>query len=1202
MEIDSILKTCPATVFTKRNGKGKLRLFENRVKPIKTRFPGFALAVAIMLLVGFHGHAQTTSGTILGAVTDQSGAVIPNTPVTLINTGSSDTRQTMTNQSGFYQFVNVPPGTYRITVRKEGFKTTTREPIDLQVEGSVQIDLTMEVGSQSQSVNVSAATPLIQAETTTLGTVIDQRQTNEIPLNGRNALNLAALVPSVVPLAGAMANQTGSNPFEWGNYQIGGGFSNESITFIDGSPINTGYLNLTGLIPTQDSLQEFKVDTNNLPAEFGHFAGGAINFRTKSGSNELHGGAWEYLRNKVLNANTFFGNQGGLAVPAFTQNQYGFNVGGPVYIPHVYDGRNKTFFFVNWEWFALRQGQTFTETVPTAAEMGGDLSALQTPIYDPLTTCGASPGVVCAPAQAQYNRTQFANAQIPADRLNPTALLYLKTFFPAPNTTGGPLGVNNFVANASVGGNNRQTVVHIDHNFSTKQHLSARYTYWTNDNLPINPLGTGICADRCTELFNVNDFVLADTYTFNPTTILDVNISYMRFVYSRLALLNQFSLTTIGMPAALASQVQYPGPPVMSVSGFDTAGTFSSQGADSTIIEATDNDRISGNLTKFLGNHTLKVGGEFMRGTFNYAQANTSAGIFSFSNGFTAQNPLTGVGGLGLASFLLGYPSSGNITALIPTAGEQLYPAVYVNDDWRFNSRLTVHMGVRWEDNFPWTERHDRMSWFDQTAVNPLLSAAGLNQYPGSVELVNSSLRGSRSNTNNYYRQFAPRLGADFRATNNTVVSLGYGLFWIPTDIAWLLPPNNNPINTFQTPFASSIDNGLTPANNISNPFPGGIVPAPGRDPSFQKDLLGTGVNVAFPNNNPYPYTQQWNVGVQQQISSSFALNIAYGGAKGTHLPFGSVPISQLPDEDLALGNALNTPVANPFYGVISSNYSLGAATIPAGQLLLKYPQYSGVGIAGAFFGDSTFNSLQVKAQKRFARGASINAAYTWAKIMSDTDTQTPWFQPSASSIQDSNNLKAEKSLSSADVRNVGTISYIYDLPVGRGQQYLQNIPRALDYVVGGWGIGGVTTFMSGFPLGFGTNQNLTNSFGGGSRPNYTPGCSKQISGSAQSRLNGWFNTSCFTQPAAFTFGNEPRNDANLTAPGIANWDASLFKKFAVTADGRVNLQFRAEAFNLFNRVQFGYPGLTQGTANFGVVSSQINNPRVLQFSLRAAF
>ena len=1152
--------------------------------------------VVVLLLASIYGHAQSTSGTILGNLTEQSGAVITNTQVTLTNIGTDDTRQWMTNGSGFYQFVSVPPGNYRIMVAKPGFKTITREPVNLQVEGSVQINLSMEVGSPSQKVTVTARTPLIQAGTISLGAVVDKRETDEIPLNGRNPMNLTALVPSVIPEGQAMQNPTGTNPFAWGNYQIGGGMANQSITFLDGAPLNTEYINITALVPTQDSLQEFKVDTNNLSAEYGHLAGGAINFRTKSGTNNLHGSAWEFLRNKVLNANTYFGNQAHLTRPAFTQNQYGFNVGGPVYIPHLYDGRNKTFFFVDWEGFALREGQTFTETVPTAAERTGDLSELATPIYDPNTTCNASLGVACAPGEPLYNRTEFPNEVIPTNRLNPTALLYLKRFFPAPNVTGGPRGVNNFTANASTGGNNYETVVHIDQNVSEKQHISARYTYWTNDNLPINPLGTGICQDRCGETFNTNDFILDDTYSFNSSTILDMRVSYMRFVYARTPLVNTYSLGSLGMPPSLASEIEFPGPPVMSITGFDTAGTFASGGADSTINNATDDDRIAGSLTKFIGNHTLKFGGEFQRGTFNYVQANAAAGTFSFNNSFTAQNPLTNTGGIGLASYLLGYAGGGSAAYVIPVAAEQLYPGVYANDDWRATQRLTLQLGLRWEDDFPWTERHNRLSYFDATAVNPLLAAAGVRQYPGTIDLVSSSTRSSRYNFNNDWKQFSPRLGLAYEVRPNTVFSLGYGIFWLPTDIAGGAP-NGDAINSFNTPYTASINGGLTPANNIGNPFPGGIVPAPGRNPSYQGILLGTGVGEAFPN-SPYAYAQQWNAGIQQQIGSSFVVDIAYGGAKGTHLPFAGQQ-NQLPDQDLTLGKALLASIPNPFYGIINPDYALGAKTIPAGQLLRKYPQYDGVTSSRYNEGDSTYNSLQVKAQRRFSGGASINAAYTLSKLISDTESNTGWLQPNGNGVQDNNNLKAEKSLSAGDVRNRLVLSYVYDIPVGRGQTYLSNASRMVDYAIGGWGLEGITTLQSGFPLFFDTNQNLTGSFGGGSRPNYTAGCPKSTSGGAVARLNHWFNTTCFTQPAAFTFGNETRNDDQLKAPGIANWDSSLFKNFAVDSKGRVNVQFRAEVFNLFNRVQFGYPGQVLGTSNFGIIGSQANLPRILQFALR---
>ncbi len=1173
--------------------------FRRNAKSLSGSYLLLALAILVFYFGGVSAQAQTTAGTIVGNLTEQSGAVLTGTQVTLTNIKTADTRLAVTNQSGFYQFVNVPPGSYRISVDKQGFKQLVREPIELQVSTTIQINLMMQVGSESQKVLVNARTPLIEAETTSLGAVIDQRETNEIPLNGRNPLNLAALVPSVVPQGGAMQNPNGTNIFAWGNYQIGGGMANQSATYLDGSPLNATYDNLLALVPTQDSLREFKVATNNISPEYGKLAGGAIDFTTKSGTNDLHGSLWEFLRNKVFNANTFFSDRAGLPNPPFTQNQYGFNIGGPVVIPHFYDGRNKTFFFVDWEGFGLRQGQTFTETVPTVAERGGDLSALGVPIYDPLSTCGVAGGPPCPPGTPLYTRlTQLNSANLTG--LNPTAVAYMNMFYPLPNTAGNN-GQDNFIANTSTGGNNYQTVVHIDQNVSEKQHISGRYTYWINKNLPINPLGTGICYDRCGETFTTNNGVLNDTYSFNSTTILDVHLSYLRYVYIRTALLNHFNPTSIGWPAY---NFQYPGPPDFWIPSFDPAGIFASAGVDNTIESTGDSDRIAGNLTKFIGNHTLQFGGEFMRQTLNAVANSWNTGIFVWTAGYTAQNPLTGVGGSDLASYLLGYPLEALQATANKPAARLFYPGLFATDAWRATKRLTFNLGLRWEDDLPFTERHNRLSYFDPTAENSILSAAGLN-YPGSVELVASSTRSSRYNVNNNLKQFSPRVGLAYEINPTTVFSMGYGIFWLPMDVGNQTQPTGDEINLGATPFVGSLNGGLSPNGaNLSNPWPDGFVPPPGRA-NYNATLLGSGLSASFLN-NPYPYAQQWNAGIQQQIGGSFVLKIAYGGAKGTHLPFYSLQRDQLPDADLSQGVALLQQVPNPFYGVINPTYGLGLPTIQAGQLLRPYPQYSGVAMATGDLAASTYNSLQVTAQKRLAAGASLNLAYTWSKLISNTDTLTGWLEPevaggSGSSAQDANNLKGERSLSSDDTTQRLVLSYVYDIPVGRGLRYLSNAPRALDYVVGGWGLDGVTTFMQGFPLGFTTSQNLTYS-GGSSRPNYTPGCSKRVSGSAYSRLTKWFNTSCFTQPAAFTFGDEPRNDPQLRAAGQANWDAALFKNFPIDSAGKRNVQFRLETFNLFNRVQFGYPGDVRGLPSYGVVSSQANQPRILQFALRVNY
>jgi hypothetical protein len=1184
-------------------------------------------ALCVFLLGVSRLNAQTTFGSIVGNVTDSSGAAIPSTQVVLTNLATNEKRTETTNSDGFYQFVNLSPADYSVEVEKSGFKRTVRSPVTVQTQTTSKIDLALQVGDVTQTVEVSAQTPLLTPESSSLGQVIDERKTDELPLNGRNPLNLVALVPSVVPQGGSMSNPNGQNPFAWGNYQIGGGMANQSMVWLDGSPVNGSYINITALIPTQDSLQEFKVATNNLSPEYGRFAGGVVNFTTKSGSNDLHGTAWEYLRNKDLDANTFFNNLNGTPRGAFTQNQFGFNLGGPVEIPKLIHGRNKTFFFVDYEGFRLRQGASYTETVPTAAERSGDLSSLAaglgTPIYDPLTTCGPAGSTgyprICNSGEATGSRIQFPGNVIPTSRINPTSLNLLN-LYPAPNAPGTSTGVNNWVSNSSQGGNNNETVVRIDQNVSDKQHISARYSYWGNLNLPTDPFHNGVCQDRCTETFNTNNFVLSDTYSFTPTTIMEIRVSYQRFSYNRIPETLGYDLTQLGWPASLNSEAVFRDLPVPVINGFDTNNTFGSQGAGSVIIDRNDNDRVAGTLTKIAGNHTLKFGSEFLRLTHNYAQTNTPTGYFDFNPDLTAANANNTAGsGLGLATFLLGYPSSGGASSPALVAAQQLYPAVFANDDWHVTPKLTLNLGIRWEHAGPWTERYNRISFLNPTAPNSVLSAAGLN-VPGDVELVNSANDPYRSSIRPDWKQFAPRTGLAYQATQKTVFHAGYGLFWLPNDVAWDTSPNNDSINSIGTPVLEAVTTGVpacytaggcsstagvtgTGNYTIRNPFPGGIVAPPGRSANFQSQLLGNGI-TENQLGNPYGYAQQWNADIQQELGNGFLIDVAYGGAKGTHLPIDSPQIDQLPDQYLSLGNQLLTSVANPFYGKITTAGSpLSQPTVQLGQLLRPYPQFNGLNYAGEGIGNSTYESLQVKAEKRFSGGNSILVAYTHSKLISDTDTITGWLEAGGTGgVQDWNNLKAEKSLASFDTPDRLVVSYVLDVPVGKGRKYMAHSNVFVDTAIGGWGIEGVTTIQSGFPLHLGTNSNNSNSFGGGQRPNVVPNCNASLSGSVQSRLNEYFNTSCFTQPAAFTFGDESRTDPELRAPGIAQWDFSAFKNFPLSPEGKVNLQFRAEFFNIFNRVQFNYPGQSLGSSSFGVISGQQNLPRLIQFAMRFAF
>ena len=465
---------------------------------------GLALCFCITLIFSPPLSAQTTYGSIAGTVTDPSGAAITDAQVTVTNVATAEKRVEPTGADGLYSFVNLLPGRYRIDVEKAGFKRTTRSDVIVDVGQSVRIDLTMQVGDVTQTVEVTGETPQLQSETSSLGQVVEERKANELPLNGRNVFNLISLAPSVVPQGSAGGTPVGVNPFGWGNYQVNGSFGNESAEYLDGQPLNIGYINLPVVIPTQDSIQEFKVQTSNLGADWGKFSGGVINLSTKSGTNGLHGEAYEYLRNKVLDANDFFLNKAGQKRPPFTQNQFGANAGGPLVIPHAYDGRDKTFWFFSWEGFRLRTGTAFTTTVPDSNFKSGNFASLcktgftgpggicADTITDPKTgktvfvdqvfdPCGGSVARNGACNPNSPPPTPFRGNIIPSGRLNPTSLALLK-FFPAANTTGTPGQIgnnfftNNYTTATSGGGNQNQVVGRLDQSLGSNQHIFFRIT------------------------------------------------------------------------------------------------------------------------------------------------------------------------------------------------------------------------------------------------------------------------------------------------------------------------------------------------------------------------------------------------------------------------------------------------------------------------------------------------------------------------------------------------------------------------------------------------------------------------------------------------------------------------------------------------------------------------------------------------------
>ena len=1220
----------------------------------KSKLRILAVALACVGATAISAHAQNIFGSIVGTVDDSSGAVLPKAGITVTNIATGEKRVVTSDDQGNYQVLSLPRGEYKVDIDAQGFKHFSRSPIDVVVDQVARVDVAMSIGDQSQTVTVTGAPPIMQTDSASLGQAIEGTAVRDLPLNGRNVLALVALVPGVVPQGASNTNLSGQNVFAAGNFQIAGGNSNQGSVLVDGVSTNTSYGNAVELVMDQDSIQEFNVQTHNNTAEFGKYTGGVINMSTKSGTNSFHGTGYEYLRNTVLNANTFFANRNKSGKQAWHQNQFGGNIGGPIF-------KDKAFFFGDYQGYRQTNGQLVLVTVPTLAELTGDFTGLYdtsktptpapTPIYDPLTTCGTGSNPACTTAQQQGlapTRQQFSYNGvlnvIPPSRLSNVAKkLIAFPIYGQPNIAGTPGSqgpTNNFSRLATAGGTNDQYTLKGDQNLSSKQTMFERYTWWKSANIDPQPFPNNnlYYIALAPEKFTTQQIVFGDTYVFNSKSVADLHLGYLRWNYNRIPTnIGLDESAAFGWPSYMNFGALNNLPKSTAVPMMSTGGPISYyEGSAGYIFSINNNYSIALNYQRVVNRHTFKFGVDLRRLEMDYFQNNNPGGIFTFDNAFTGSNAASpGSTGNPLASFELGYVStsgSQTVQTAPPTYQTVYYQGYFAEDTWQVTNKLTATLGLRYEVPGTFRSRHGWADTFNPTEVNPVVNV------PGAFDLVSSQQHPAGGVFNENWNDWAPRIGVAYRINDKSVVRAAFGKFFVPADLQFPSAPLQAGVNFLNNIMVNTIDGQQTPYNTLDNPYPGGLLAPPHRDPAYQQLLLGGNPQALFAD-TPNGFTYQWNLSVEHQFWKGIALTASYAGLRGQNLPV-SRPINGLPDSVVAQAAAdpncstgniascfLNVSVANPFFPKISQG-TLKQATVTRNQLLRPFPQYGSISNSGNYIGISNYHSLEVKLQKRMAGGGQLLGSYTFSKLLTNAEYLTSWLDATGTAgYQDYNDPGGQYANSSFDARQRLVVSYVYPLPIGRGKQLLTNLNPVVNGFIGGWGLEGITTLQKGLPLGLSdaTNTLSTYAFQGTMRPMYVPsatGCNgtKTTSGSMYDRLGGkfakttYFNTACFISQSSptlpdgstnpyfnrFQYGNESRTDNTLRGPGQANWDMSLYKDFPIHENVAFNL--RVEAFNLFNRVQFGNPNTSVGNTSIGQITTQLNNPRALQVSGRFNF
>jgi len=1137
--------------------------------------------------------AQEYRSTISGSVTDPQGAAIPKAAILLIERSTGSRFKADSGETGQYTLTLIPPGQYELTVEAPAFKKYLRGGVTVSTNQRIVLNIAMELGSVQETISITAAAPLVETGTASVGQVITTNQVENMPINGRTPMALAQLAFGVTPAGGGtrIRPYDNSGPTD---IAMGGSQNRGNEVLLDGSPDMTRDRRVA-YSPPIDAVSEVKVEVFQSDAAYGNTSGGTISVVMKNGTNDLHGTAYEFNQNDKLAARPFFGER-----PTRRWNQYGVTASGPIFIPKLVNLRNRVFWFFAYEGIRSNEPEVLTSTVPTDRMRRGDFGELLSlpqcgssdaacRIYDPATGVREGSGI---------RRQSFERNVIPTNRLNPIALNYMQ-FYPLPNRP--QLLQGNYVMNAKRADTFESYLGRLDWNVGDRLKLFWNYRF--NDRLEersnrFNNIATGNFLGRVN-----NGSVLDAVYTITPSLLTNFRFNWTRFTESNVRPSDGFDPAKLGFPAYLASSTTRRLLPFIDL---DQHQDLSDSGGNTTPF---DTFQLFGTVTKVTGRHSIKAGTDMRELRESAANYGNSVGRYRFTDAWTRGPLNTSPGapvGQSLASFMLGLPvndsSNSNYEVNSYRTQSARFYSLFLQDDWRVNSALTLNAGLRFERETGTVERFNRtLIDFDPNAVNAVSEAARAAYARSPNALLPASQFNPRGgvvfatpeNRNIYSTDnaWAPRFGFAWSPAAKDAAKMairgGFGLFYSTIGTQGVNQPGFNA----RTPLVATLDNYLTPNVTLSDPFPQGI-----RQPVGSKDGTNTflGQNVTVYNHDQAaPYTMRWNLNIQRTFGRNFVLEAGYLGSRALHLfetrdsTASDINVNSIPAQYLSRSllrdnstiQRLGAIVPNPFQGLLTDT-ALDGSTIALSQLLRPYPQFSGdsgVRIQGLNNAYSNYHALMIRLERRYASGLQLTTNFTWSKLMEATRR----LNESIPTL--------EYRIANEDRTRRFVFGGNYDLPFGKGKKFGSGAGRALDVLIGGWSMNGILTLQSGQPISwddrniiyYGGNLNTNGHNGGLDRSVFNPTPFERNSTLQLSNNIRWF-------PTRF---NDVRQDY------LNNIDFSVIKNFQVTE--RVSAQLRGESFNLTNRPVFGGPETSPTNQNFGRATGQDNQPRSIQIGLR---